>query len=107
MALEERLGTIQESLESLPETLTRVLLATLAAQRSLPDATASPASGALVAMGSAADQARHTHLHPNDAASLAARPSWSASNLSGPAAVAAARGVFLAPLTPRAGSFDA
>lgn len=46
---------------------------------------------------------RHTYLHPNDAASLSARPSWSASNLTSPASGGRQ---FLTPTVLRTSSVD-
>lgn len=115
VALEERLGSIQMQLEGLPETLARVVQAALLAHRPPVDPSYPGGSNGTGGPGGPGDPARHTHLHPNDAASLATRPSWSAGSLTsgGNAAVAGgsstARGALLsrAPLTPRTGSFDA
>lgn len=84
-AIEDRLGTIQEQLENLPDVLTRVVSAAMTAQRT---AAQQEAQSSLTALNhiqptgtSSMDTAggRHTHLHPNDAASLAIRaaPNWS------------------------------
>lgn len=95
VALEERLGTIHEQLEALPDVLNRVVQTAISAYRLLPDSsghsTSQDGSGP-----------RHTHLHPNDAS--LGRPSWSATSLSGqPARV----GAYLMPVSPQPGSLDA
>lgn len=130
VVLEERLGTLQEQLEALPLALTRVIEQTLLPQmlqhnQSSPfqqqqqQQTRSPSRGGSplghsIDAGSTTganylsptqqtNEQRHTYLHPDDAQSLAARSSWSASNLT---SGSGARQL-LAPIVPRTGSFDA
>lgn len=125
VVLEERLGTLQEQLEALPLALSRVIEQTLIPQllqqnqspqqqQSLtPNRAGSPAghsgdgggsnSGTNYLAPNQASEQRHTHLHPDDATSLAARSSWSASNLTS----GSSGRQLLAPIVPRTGSFDA
>ncbi|XP_053206884.1 small conductance calcium-activated potassium channel protein 2-like isoform X2 [Panonychus citri] len=131
VVLEERIGTLQEQLESLPVALSRVIEQTLipSIQQSLnrsshqglitsnqnesfvnqESITSSGGGGggpgvtcATTATGLTSTSSKHNYLHPNDAASLAARPSWSSGNISGQTG----NRQLLAPVTPKAGSFD-
>ena len=96
VALEDRLNSIQEHLEALPDVLAKVVQIALSSQRLLMD----PSHGVT-------DQPpgpRHTHLHPSDAT----RPCWSASSLTGGSPPGnTARNTFLVPATPQPGSLDA
>lgn len=111
--LEDRLSLILEQLEVLPETLAKVIQQMQIQQHaasvidSVQQTTSSTNPQGQPLNTNAVNQSdppihRHTHLHPNDAASLAARPSWSATNLTTPV-----NRQLLAPVVPRAGSFDA
>ncbi|RWS02126.1 small conductance calcium-activated potassium channel protein-like protein [Dinothrombium tinctorium] len=113
IALEVRIATIAEQLESLPETFSNIIQKALnthlhqtlnrtLSPPSLNDNTQQNTSNPL----GNHNEHRHTHLHPNDAASLATRPSWSTFNLTSPGGPSAGR-QSLNPMVPRAGSFDA
>ena len=96
VALEDRLNSIHEHLEALPDVLGKVVQIALSSQRLLLDPS----------HGSAAEQppgSRHTHLHPSDAT----RPSWSANSLAGGSPPGNTKNTFLVPATPQPGSLDA
>lgn len=118
VALEERLAAIHEQLEALPEAVARSCGA-LALQQPPPASSQSypPGSMPLPEGGGPAQQPlpqaplqrpplqpRHTHLHPDDAASLSTgRPSWSTVNLSGTGRLG---GVLAPPMVARSGSTE-
>ncbi|XP_037513316.1 small conductance calcium-activated potassium channel protein isoform X1 [Rhipicephalus sanguineus] len=132
--LEERLAAIHEQLEALPEAVARSCGAYYAAapQPQPPASSQSypPGSMPLPECGAAVlgpqqqplplqapplqqqpllNQPRHTHLHPDDAASLSSRPSWSTVNLSagGGAGGGGGRlGVLQPPMVARSGSTE-
>ncbi|GFS70943.1 small conductance calcium-activated potassium channel protein [Nephila pilipes] len=78
LSLEDRLTVIQEQLEALPDVLTKALSA-------LPsmNSTESQSQGGAQQRQPSPQQPsnRHVYLHPDDAASLANRPSWTSVNL--------------------------
>ncbi|XP_075541514.1 small conductance calcium-activated potassium channel isoform X2 [Dermacentor variabilis] len=136
--LEERLAAIHEQLEALPEAVARSCGAYYAAapQPQPPASSQSypPGSMPLPECGAAVlgplqqplqpplpaplqqpllNQPRHTHLHPDDAASLSSRPSWSTVNLSGGAGGGGGGGggggrlgVLQPPMVARSGSTE-
>lgn len=88
--LEERLAAIHEQLDALPDALARCCLQLQHLQN--PSTVPShPTHQPLGPMDPSLHPnqtvvphpQRHTHLHPDDAASLTTRPSWSSVNLSG------------------------
>lgn len=97
LTLEERLLIIHELIEQMPDMIKKTL--TVSQQRSsLPtlveNITVSSQNIQVPTGGNYnfssykvseenQQQAKHTYLHPNDAACLSARPSWSTSNISG------------------------
>ncbi|XP_075745556.1 small conductance calcium-activated potassium channel [Rhipicephalus microplus] len=130
--LEERLAAIHEQLEALPEAVARSCGAYYVAAPQPPASSQSypPGSMPQPECGAAVlgpqqqplplhapplqqqplpNQPRHTHLHPDDAASLSSRPSWSTVNLSagGGAGGAGGRlGVLQPPMVARSGSTE-
>lgn len=126
VALEERLAAIHEQLEALPEAVARSCGAFAlqppppppASSQSYPPGSM-PLPESAMALGGPAQQPlppqaplqrpplqpRHTHLHPDDAASLSTgRPSWSTVNLSGGGT--GRLGVLAPPMVARSGSTE-
>ncbi|XP_076331885.1 small conductance calcium-activated potassium channel protein 1-like [Tachypleus tridentatus] len=93
-SLEERLGCIQEQLDALPELITRSLVQQLSRTAR---GTQSP-----VIQPQAAEK-RNAYLHPDDAATLGSRHTWSSVTLP---STQTGRGGLLPPLVPRAGSTE-
>lgn len=122
-SLEERLAAIHEQLDALPDAVARCchnaalvqppyvppsqsyppgsLLPSQQQQQQqlLPDGTS--ATHPTAAVPGQPQPPKHTHLHPDDAASLASRPSWSSVNLSG-----GRLGVLAPPMVARSGSTE-
>ncbi len=93
ISLEDRLTAIQEQLEALPDVLTKAL-------STVPGGNTGDArqqSGAQQQQSSQQPSNRHVYLHPDDAASLANRPSWTSVNLG-----CSNRTALPPPLVPRA-----
>ncbi|XP_015784523.1 small conductance calcium-activated potassium channel protein-like isoform X2 [Tetranychus urticae] len=125
VVLEERLGTLQEQLESLPVALSRIIEQTLVpsiqqtifrlSHQGLTHTQNEPTSGNAVnginittlhsqpSGTTTSNSSRHNYLHPNDAASLVNRPSWSSTshNTGGTNTRQS-----LAPSIPKPSSFD-
>lgn len=108
ISLEDRMALLFEQLENLPESLTKLLQ-----QISLQQIIKKPALIEDLARiddpnSNQANQSeqthKHTYLHPNDAAAIKARPSWSSTNLTSPASSPGQQ--FLSPIVCRTSSFD-
>lgn len=110
LTLEERLLIIHEQIDQMPEQIKKVLTSGAVQRSSLPTLVENnitvgggshhhnggspnnnnitvPMSGYMPSYQRMSDdlqQAKHTYLHPNDAACLSARPSWSTSNINTP-----------------------
>ncbi|XP_022253066.1 small conductance calcium-activated potassium channel protein-like [Limulus polyphemus] len=93
-SLEERLGCIQEQLDALPELITRSLVQQLTRTA---HGTQSPVSQPQAA------EKRNAYLHPDDAATLGSRHTWSSVTLP---PTQTGRGGLLPPMVPRAGSTE-
>ncbi|RWS28975.1 small conductance calcium-activated potassium channel protein-like protein [Leptotrombidium deliense] len=111
IALEERLGNVVEQLESLPDAVSTAIQTLIQQMQQTMNRSVSPPNLNENTQNSSNPMAnqgehKHTYLHPNDAASLASRPSWSSFNLASASAPVNGRQT-LAPQVPRAGSFDA
>ncbi|KAL3185621.1 hypothetical protein MRX96_028531 [Rhipicephalus microplus] len=125
--LEERLAAIHEQLEALPEAVARSCGAYYVAAPQPPASSQSypPGSMPQPECGAAVlgpqqqplqapplqqqpllNQPRHTHLHPDDAASLSSRPSWSTVNLSAGGGAGGRLGVLQPPMVARSGSTE-
>ncbi|KAK8767787.1 hypothetical protein V5799_005432 [Amblyomma americanum] len=121
-SLEERLAAIHEQLEALPEAVARSCGAYVLQQPQPPASSQSYPPGSMpecAVLGGPQQQPlppqpqqpplqpRHTHLHPDDAASLSSRPSWSTVNLSGGGGAGTGRmGVLQPPMVARSGSTE-
>lgn len=102
LTLEERLLIIHEQIDQMPDQIKKVLTSGAVQRSSLPTLVENnitvaanhhnannnnicvPMSSYMPSYQRMSDdlqQAKHTYLHPNDAACLSARPSWSASNV--------------------------
>ena len=122
LTLEERLLLIHEQIEQMPDLIKKTL--TTPQQRSslptlvenitvsnqnipIPTGSYSIASYQKMEDGSQ-NQLKHTYLHPNDAACLSARPSWSTSNIStsNPNYTSSGGKQYLTPNVLRTTSFD-
>lgn len=105
LTLEERLLIIHEQIDQMPDQIKKVLTSGAVQRSSLPTLVENnitvaanhhnannnnicvPMSSYMPTYQRMSDdlqQAKHTYLHPMDAACLSARPSWSASNVSTP-----------------------
>lgn len=96
LTLEERLLIISEQIEQMPDLIKKTLLSgtqrsslpTLVENMSVANQNIQVPSYIMPSYQKMGDeslqQAKHTYLHPNDAACLSARPSWSATNISNP-----------------------
>lgn len=70
VALEERLGTLHDQLETLPDVLNRVIQAAMSAYRLIPDGGGGFGGSLPHPASQSFEGSRHTHLHPDDAASF-------------------------------------
>ncbi|CAN7988447.1 hypothetical protein ISCGN_006696 [Ixodes scapularis] len=125
-SLEERLVAIHEQLEALPDAVARCCHSSLSQppvpsqsyppgsllpsqqqqlqqQQQVPPDCGGPYPAAVPGQPSYPPHPppKHTHLHPDDAASLTSRPSWSSVNLSG-----GRLGVMAPPMVARSGSTE-
>ena len=123
VVLEERLGSLHEQLEALPMTLTGILEQALIPQlkhsfgRTVSPPTlhsdnlnvntlnVNPYHNTSQPASQDQTSTRHTHLHPDDAASLSNRPNWSASNSS--SGGSGGRQLLAPIISSRKGSIDA
>ncbi len=124
VSLEDRLILIFEQIESLPDLFSKIIqqnhshqairtsLPTLVENISQPmnvndkNNPKNPQTNYTYANSSSnptEQTQKHTYLHPNDAASISARPSWSASNLT---STLSGGKQFLTPTVLRTSSFD-
>ena len=117
ISLEDRMSILCEQLESMPDALYKVILqSTLithppilldnSATGNNPNHNAGSQNTQSNANPSEQSTHKHTHLHPNDAASLANRTSWSASNINATQSNPTGRHL-LSPMVLRTSSFDA
>lgn len=123
LTLEERLLIISEQIEQMPDLIKKTLLSgtqrsslpTLVENISVANQNIQVPSYIMPSYQKMGDeslqQAKHTYLHPNDAACLSARPSWSATNISNPSASGSNPSYsnakqYLTPNVLRTSSFD-